>query len=95
MQYEQTKSLTEGEFKRLFGVKRQTFDEMVGVMRQYIKLKKTSGSPKLSREDQVLVALQYWRGAGDAPPPENIALTFILLVIGACRNQRSAELFIK
>jgi hypothetical protein len=45
MQYEQTKSLTEGEFKRLFGVKRQTFDEMVGVMRQYIKLKKTSGSP--------------------------------------------------
>lgn len=61
MQYEQTKSLTEGEFKRLFGVKRQTFDEMVGVMRQYIKLKKTSGSPKLSREDQVLVALQYWR----------------------------------
>ncbi|NEU82458.1 hypothetical protein, partial [Nostoc sp. UIC 10630] len=41
-------------------------------MRQYIKLKKTSGSPKLSREDQVLVALQYWRGARDAPPPENI-----------------------
>ncbi len=61
MQYEQTKSLTEGEFKRLFGVKRQTFDEMVGVMHQYTKLKKTSGSPKLSREDQVLVALKYWR----------------------------------
>lgn len=61
MQYEQTKSLTQGEFKRLFGVKRQTFDEMVGVMHQYTKLKKTSGSPKLSREDQVLVALQYWR----------------------------------
>lgn len=34
---------------------------MVEVMRQYTKLKKQSGSPKLSLENQVLVALQYWR----------------------------------
>ncbi len=61
MQYEQSKILTDREFKRSFGVRRKTFNEMVGVMGRYIKLKKTSGSPKLSREDQILPALQYWR----------------------------------
>ena len=62
MQYEQAKYLTTKEFKRLFGVQQRTFDEMVEVMRKHSKLKKKSGSPKLSLEDQVLVALQ--KGAG-------------------------------
>lgn len=61
MQHEQAKDLPPQEFKRLFGVQRPTFNEMVEVMRQYTKLKKQSGSPKLSLENQVLVALQYWR----------------------------------
>ncbi len=61
MRYEQAKNLLPKEFKRLFGVQRRTFDEMVEVMRQHTKRKKSSGSPKLSLEDQVLVALQYWR----------------------------------
>lgn len=34
---------------------------MVETMRHHRQLKKTSGAPKLSIEDQVLVALQYWR----------------------------------
>ncbi len=50
------------DFKRLFGVKRPTFDAMVEVMQQHDQLKKKpSGDPKLTLEDQVLVALQYWR----------------------------------
>lgn len=62
MRYEQAKNLSPHDFKRLFGVKRLTFDAMVEVMQQHDQLKKkTSGDPKLTLEDQVLVALQYWR----------------------------------
>jgi len=52
------------EFKRLFGVQPRTFIEMVETMRHHRKLKKTADTPKLSIEDQVLVALQYWRDFG-------------------------------
>lgn len=62
MRYEQAQDLPPQEFKRLFGVKRPTFEVMVEVMRQHNLLKKkNSGDPKLTLEDQVLVALQYWR----------------------------------
>jgi hypothetical protein len=45
----------------LFGVQRDTFEAMVEVLQKQAKLKKSSGAPKLSLSDQVLVALQYWR----------------------------------
>jgi hypothetical protein len=67
---------------------------MVEVMRQqHNLLKKKSGSAQLSLEDQVLVGWQYWRGAGDAPPPGKIAHTFTLQVTGVYQNQPSAEPF--
>lgn len=61
MRYEQAQHLSAQEFKRLFGVQRHTFEAMVEVLQKQAKLKKSSGVPKLSLEDQVLVALQYWR----------------------------------
>ncbi len=62
MQYEQAKGLLEHDFKRLFGVHRTTFDEMVSVMQQRAQTKQKAGrSSKLSIQDQVLVTLQYWR----------------------------------
>ncbi|MDZ8261634.1 transposase family protein [Nostoc sp. ChiQUE01b] len=62
MQYEQTKKLSNREFKRLVGVQRRTFDEMVRIMRDTVKTKKTRGCPnKLDLEDQILICLQYWR----------------------------------
>ena len=61
MQYEQAQDLQPQEFKRLYGVQPQTFKQMVEVMREHTQHKKKSGCPKLSLEDQVLVALQYWR----------------------------------
>jgi hypothetical protein len=62
MQYEQAKGLLEHDFKRLFGVHRTTFDEMVSVMQQRAQTKQKAGrSSKLSIQDQVLVTLQ---GAG-------------------------------
>lgn len=62
MRYEQTKKLSNREFKRLVGVQRLTFDQMVKVMGDTTESKQTRGCPpKLDLEDQVLICLQYWR----------------------------------
>ncbi|WP_138504019.1 helix-turn-helix domain-containing protein, partial [Nostoc sp. PA-18-2419] len=62
MRYEQTKKLSNRQFKRLVGVQQRTFDEMIKVLKDAANLKQTRGYPnKLSLEDQALVCLQYWR----------------------------------
>ena len=62
MRYEQTKKLSNREFKRLVGVQRRTFDEIVKILEDAASLKQTRGYPnKLGLEDQALVCLQYWR----------------------------------
>jgi hypothetical protein len=60
--YKQIKDLKPEDFKRLCGVHRHTFDRMLEVLLQHEKLKKKKGRPaKHSVEDQLLIALQYWR----------------------------------
>jgi hypothetical protein len=62
MNYEKVKSLKAEEFKRLCGVKPETFDRMVKLVRNNEKFKTRSGRPhKLSLEDQVLITLEYLR----------------------------------
>ena len=62
MTYEQIKNLGEKEFKRFCGVKPQLFEEMAEVLRQKVpKSKNRGGQPKLRVEDQLLIALEYWR----------------------------------
>lgn len=62
MRYEQTKKLSNRELKRLVGVRRRTFDEIVKILEDAASLKQTRGYPnKLGLEDQALVCLQYWR----------------------------------
>lgn len=62
MRYKQTKKLSNREFKRLVGVQRRTFDEMVKVLQDAASVKQTRGCPKkLDLEDQALICLQYWR----------------------------------
>lgn len=46
------------EFKRLCGVSRGTFTQMVAVLRPNLE---RQGQNKLSVEDQLLVTLEYWR----------------------------------
>ena len=56
------KQLTSRKFKRLTGVSRQTFQEMVRLVKADEKKKKKSGRrPKLIIEDKVLMVIQYWR----------------------------------
>ena len=62
MPYQDLQSLSAGEFKRLCGVNRETFGEMVEVLRPQLERQgKRGGQNKLSVEDQLLVALEYWR----------------------------------
>ena len=50
-------------FKRLYGVKPDTFDKMAGILqKEYDKLHEQGGStPKLSVADKLFVALKYLR----------------------------------
>jgi hypothetical protein len=64
--YERTKKLTEANFKRIIGVKRNTFERMVEVLAEAFAEKHKQGGrkPKLSVENQLLLALEYWRQYG-------------------------------
>lgn len=62
MSYTELQQLSAGEFKRLCGVSRETFSDMVEVLRPHLERQgKRGGQNKLSVEDQLLVALEYWR----------------------------------
>ena len=62
MRYAEVEGLPPGEFKRLTGAKRETFERMLAVLRQSERRKKRPGRPsKLSLADQLLLSLMYWR----------------------------------
>jgi hypothetical protein len=63
MSYEQIKKLRPAEFKRYCGVKPHTFQKMVEVYSKHLhQIRIKSGRPpKLQVEDQILLALEYWR----------------------------------
>ncbi|SRR5258706_14020343 len=59
MRYETIKHLKDTDFKRLTGVQRETFDWMLKVVEKGLR---DFGRPtKLSRADQLLMTLMYWR----------------------------------
>src|SRR5512134_1871002 len=62
MTYEQLKDLKPEDFKRACGVSPPTFAEMRQVLRAHEQRKiKLGRPPKLSLENRLLRALQYWR----------------------------------
>lgn len=62
MKYSQARCLPAAKFKRLTGVSPRTFKVMVRVLKAQKRLKKKAGRPcQLSWENQLLIALQYWR----------------------------------
>ncbi len=61
MRYEKAKKLKDIEFKRLCGVRKETFLAMCEIV-QAVENQKTSGRTcNLSVEDQVLLTLTFWR----------------------------------
>lgn len=59
MRYEEIKDRADPDFKRLTGVEHQTFKQMVAVLER--ELPNFGRPPKLSRADQLLMTLMYWR----------------------------------
>ena len=62
MKYQQLQHLSLPDFKRYTGLSKQTFDLMITSWNQYYFSASDAGRPsKLSPQDQILLALQYWR----------------------------------
>ena len=62
MRYQKLNRFSDSEFKRLVGVPRPVFTEMVEVLEKAESLKKKSGRPHtLDIEDQLLLTLNYLR----------------------------------
>ena len=61
--YEELKQLSPQQFRRLTGVKRETFDEMVRLLvaAQSDRYRKAGRKSSLSIEDRLLMALEYLR----------------------------------
>ena len=59
MRYENIKDWKDTDFKRLTGVKRETFEKMLALINQ--ELPNFGRPPKLKRADQLLMTLMYWR----------------------------------
>ena len=61
--YKSLEKLNDGEFRRLTGVKRQTFSVMVEILSKADAARRTKGGPKpkLCVEDRLLLALEYLR----------------------------------
>ena len=59
MHYETIEQLKDSDFKRLTGVQRETFEQMLAVIEKGLR---NFGRPtKLGRADQLLMTLMYWR----------------------------------
>ena len=61
--YYKVKNLNEKEFKRVVGVKKETFKDMVKVVRKHYQDRKVKGgtSRALSVNDELLLMLEYYR----------------------------------
>jgi len=59
MRYETIEHLKDTDFKRLTGVQRETFEQMLKVVKKGLR---NFGRPtKLNQADQLLMTLMYWR----------------------------------
>ena len=63
MKYEKIKSYSDDQIRRITGVKRATFEKMMGILRakQKEKLSRGGRKPTLVLEEMLLAALGYWR----------------------------------
>lgn len=61
--YEKSKTLSSKSFRRIIGIKRKTFEVMTKILSAAYAFKHENGGrpPKLSIENQLMLALEYWR----------------------------------
>ena len=86
MRYETIEHLKDSDFKRLTGVQRKTFDQMLKVVEKGLP---NFGRPsKLSRADQLLMTLMYWR---EYRTEFHIAQSYGVSEATVCRTIRKVE----
>jgi hypothetical protein len=86
MRYETIEHLKDNDFKRLTGVQRDTFDQMRKVVEKGLR---NFGRPsKLSRADQLLMTLMYWR---EYRTEFHIAQSYGISEATVCRTIRKVE----
>ena len=61
MRYDKAKDVKAKDFKRFFGVKKETFETMCEVVKEVVRQETRGRKSDLSAEDQVLLTLSYWR----------------------------------
>ncbi len=86
MRYETVKLLSDADFKRSTGVQRITFEKMVAVVEA--GLRNFGRPPALSRADQLLLTLMYWR---EYRTEFHIGLTYGVSEATACRTIQKIE----
>ena len=86
MKYEKVKNRTDNDFKRLTGVPHKIFKQMIVVLNQEIR--QFGRPPKLSREDQLLMTLMYWR---EYRTQFHIGQTYDLSESAVCRTINKIE----
>ena len=86
MRYETIEHLKERDFKRLTGIQRATFEQMLKVIEKGLR---NFGRPsKLSRADQLLMTLMYWR---EYRTEFHIAQSYGISEATVCRTIRKVE----
>lgn len=86
MRYETIEHLKDTDFKRLTGVQRETFEEMLTVLEK--GLRDFGRPPKLNRADQLLLTLMYWR---EYRTEFHIAQSYGVSEATTCRTIRKVE----
>jgi hypothetical protein len=86
MRYETVQKLNNEDFKRCTGVQRETFEEMLAVVEAGLR---NFGRPTmLSRADQLLMTLMYWR---EYRTEFHIGLTYGVSESTVCRTIQKVE----
>jgi hypothetical protein len=86
MRYETIQTLKDEDFKRSTGVSRAMFDKMLTAVKA--GLRDFGRTPKLSRADQLLMTLMYWR---EYRTEFHIGLTYGVSEATVCRTIKKVE----
>ena len=86
MRYENIKDLKDKDFKRLTGVSHTVFEKMLAALKS--GLRDFGRTPNLSREDQLLMTLMYWR---EYRTQFHIGVTYGVSESTVCRTIKKVE----
>jgi len=86
MRYETIQTLKDEDFKRSTGVSRTMFEKMLTVVKA--GLRDFGRTPKLIREDQLLMTLMYWR---EYRTEFHVGLTYGVSEATVCRTIKKIE----